>query len=353
MELVNPVDPAAYQPISDDLSDIDSLDSSQSGVIGSDGAGWVRKTYAALKTSLGLGTAADANVGDFDAAGAAATVDAALTAHDADTTNVHGIADASALALSADVIPKSLVDAAGDLIVGSADNTVARLAKGADGTFLGVFSGALAYAAPSSSSLIGGTVLNKNTGTFDLNYALPGWRFPANVATWAASSDAPVVSEIYFIPIYISGAGTFDNACIGVTTAAASSTARIGLYAAHATSFAPDSLLYDWGTVDCSTTGDKLISIAVTLDPGLYWLAWCASSTSLRFAAAHANGISPLTTIHYGGSAAGSGTQTNYRNKVSAGTPAASGLPASAGTTKHDYTGNGRMAAFMRYNRAA
>lgn len=44
---------------------------------------------------------------------------------------------------------ESLVDAAGDLIVGTADNTVGRLAKGTDGTFLGVVSGSLAYAAPS------------------------------------------------------------------------------------------------------------------------------------------------------------------------------------------------------------
>lgn len=37
------------------LTDIANLNSAASGVIASDGAGWVRKTYEALKTSLGLG----------------------------------------------------------------------------------------------------------------------------------------------------------------------------------------------------------------------------------------------------------------------------------------------------------
>lgn len=45
---------------------------------------------AAQRTTLGLGTAAVAATGDFEAAGAVAT-------HEADTTSVHGIADTSAL----------------------------------------------------------------------------------------------------------------------------------------------------------------------------------------------------------------------------------------------------------------
>lgn len=52
-----------------------------------------------------------------------------------------GVADSrevaeSALALATDAIPKSLVDAKGDLIVATADNTVARKAVGANNTVL-------------------------------------------------------------------------------------------------------------------------------------------------------------------------------------------------------------------------
>jgi hypothetical protein len=57
-------------------------------------------------------------------------------------------------------ILKSLVDAAGDLIVGSADNTVVRLAKGGSGTALTVDStGALAWGGPATLTA------NAQTGT--------------------------------------------------------------------------------------------------------------------------------------------------------------------------------------------
>jgi hypothetical protein len=54
------------------------------------------------------------------------------------------------------VVPKSIVDAAGDLIIGSADNTVARLAKGADGEVLTTKAGALDWEPIAAS---GGLVL--------------------------------------------------------------------------------------------------------------------------------------------------------------------------------------------------
>lgn len=46
-----------------------------------------------------------------------------------------------------DDIPKSLIDAAGDIIYGSADNTPARLGKGDDGQYLKLVSGLPAWAA--------------------------------------------------------------------------------------------------------------------------------------------------------------------------------------------------------------
>lgn len=47
-------DLAAKQPIDSDLTAIAALDSTTSGAIASDGTGWVKKTYAQLKTALGL-----------------------------------------------------------------------------------------------------------------------------------------------------------------------------------------------------------------------------------------------------------------------------------------------------------
>jgi hypothetical protein len=53
-----------------------------------------------------------------------------LDVHASDTTNVHGIAD------TADLLLRTIVDAKGDLFVATADNTVVRLAVGANGQIL-------------------------------------------------------------------------------------------------------------------------------------------------------------------------------------------------------------------------
>lgn len=53
------------QPLDSDLTAIAALDSSLSGVIASDGSGWVRKTYSALKTALSL-VKGDVGLGNVD-----------------------------------------------------------------------------------------------------------------------------------------------------------------------------------------------------------------------------------------------------------------------------------------------
>lgn len=53
------------QPADPDLSTIAGLDSGSAGVIVSDGAGWIRKTYAQLKTALAL-VKADVGLGNVD-----------------------------------------------------------------------------------------------------------------------------------------------------------------------------------------------------------------------------------------------------------------------------------------------
>ena len=62
-----------------------------------------------------------------------------------------------------------------------------------------------------------------------------------------------------------------------VTTAAASSTLRFGIYEAGSSGL-PTTLLQDFGTVSSATTGTKTISIAYQMDPGVYYLAYTPSS---------------------------------------------------------------------------
>lgn len=58
-------DLAGKQPIDPDLTTIGNLDSSTAGAIASDGAGWVKKTYAQFKTALAL-VKADVGLGSVD-----------------------------------------------------------------------------------------------------------------------------------------------------------------------------------------------------------------------------------------------------------------------------------------------
>jgi hypothetical protein len=68
---------AASQPLDPDLTAIAGLDASTAGVIASDGAGWIKKTYAQFKTALGL-TSSDVGLGSV-------TNDAQIKASQLDT----------------------------------------------------------------------------------------------------------------------------------------------------------------------------------------------------------------------------------------------------------------------------
>lgn len=79
----------------------------------------------------------------------------------ADVTLQANIAAGDALA-----VPKAVVDAAGDLIVGSGPDAVTRLAKGADGTWLSVAGGALVWAAaPAAAASVATSVAGLGAGS--------------------------------------------------------------------------------------------------------------------------------------------------------------------------------------------
>jgi hypothetical protein len=55
--------PDGFQPLDSDLTAISAIDSSTAGALVSDGSGWIRKSYAQLKTALGL-VKADVGLGN-------------------------------------------------------------------------------------------------------------------------------------------------------------------------------------------------------------------------------------------------------------------------------------------------
>jgi hypothetical protein len=86
-------DIAARQPLDADLTAIAALDSATAGALVTDGSGWIRKTYAQLKTALGL-VKADVGLGNVD--------------NTADTAKPVSTAQQTALNLKADLASPAL-----------------------------------------------------------------------------------------------------------------------------------------------------------------------------------------------------------------------------------------------------
>jgi hypothetical protein len=85
----NPTVPdlANKQPLDLDLTTIAAIDSSNSGVLASDGGGWIMKTYNALKTALGL-TKSDVGLSNV------VNLDTSTTANITDSANKRFVTDA-------------------------------------------------------------------------------------------------------------------------------------------------------------------------------------------------------------------------------------------------------------------
>jgi hypothetical protein len=83
---------------------------------------------------------------------------------------------------------------------------------------------------------------------------------------------AHTLNDLVATPIWLPGGITVDRLGVEVTTAVATAVYRLGIY--RDAGGIPGALLVDGGTVDCSTTGNKTVTISQAInDPGLYWLA--------------------------------------------------------------------------------
>ena len=146
--------------------------------------------------------------------------------------------------------------------------------------------------------LLGGTtdqVLAKNSNTdMDFKWVGSATNLPmpdsgyyiSNVSTtWgdglAAMAGGLTNDQMYLVPIFISEDMTIDRIAIEVTTAAASSTVRLGLYSS--TDSVPSTLIADFGTVSSATTGVKELTVSQAVSKGLIWAAYvCSNSSSVR-----------------------------------------------------------------------
>jgi len=188
---------------------------------------------------------------------------------DIDTT-VKAVSDAS--------IAKAIVDAKGDLIAGTAADTVARVAVGTDGQVLVASSSSaagLAWATPAGSApvqlspAVSGLYLRVSTsfdsaGNSDLSGATAG------------NTD-----ETHYTPIYLPNC-TLDRIAVRSGTYSSTGNVRLGLYNNGADN-RPSSLLLDAGTVavDAATTNFE-VTISQVVTAGWYWIAVNGQSGSYQ-----------------------------------------------------------------------
>ncbi len=260
---------------------------------------WENRTPANARTALGLKTAATANTGDFDAAGsAAAAQSAAIAAAATDATT-------KANAAAAASVPIALLDAKGDLITASADNTPFRLQAGTNGAVLRADSGAtggLSY---------GFTGIHVPHVPPSGNYVIP------TVVSLALATIGGAAGRIDFYPFVPAKTFTIDRLALEVTTLIAASQLKIGIYSDLAG--IPNALLLGTGNIDGASNGVKFEAATFTFVAGTpYWLAVHFSSTTT------VRGIAVGGLIQLAHPAAGGATLSTVRRAT---VTYASGLP--------------------------
>lgn len=152
-----------------------------------------------------------------------------------------------------------IVDAKGDLIGGTAADTVARVAVGANGTVLTADSGA---SAGFGWAAAGGFPRKYKTGLY----------YQTNQDPAGDSTTTPTLNQAMYWAFPVGEALTIDRITCGVSTAGtATSVVRLGIYSD--TDGAPDALLLDAGTVAGDSTGYKEITVSQALSVAtLYWI---------------------------------------------------------------------------------
>jgi hypothetical protein len=155
--------------------------------------------------------------------------------------------------------------ATGDLMYASSSTQLTRLAIGSTGQALAVASSLPTWSTPTRDRI------PFKSGT---RWLTPGWdpgAYSGNVAVAA--------NRLYYTPIWVGEALSVIRIGLEVGTGASSSLIRLGIYNWDLDDDNPGALVVDGGTVDSSSSGDKEVTISVTLGPDKgYFLAVVSDS---------------------------------------------------------------------------
>ena len=137
-------------------------------------------------------------------------------------------------------------------------------------------SGALKYRGTSGTA---STIVNADS-TLNGGGGIAGWSGFSKLATGYYYQHAigptgtvtATLGELRYTAFYVPNDVTVIRIGARVGTSAGGALFRMGIYSANSDDF-PGSLVIDAGTIDCSSTGSKAITISQSLSAGLYWLA--------------------------------------------------------------------------------
>lgn len=193
------------------------------------------------------------------------TMGTALVAGANVTITVNDGADTITVAVP-NAVPSTLVDAKGDLLVATADNTLARVPVGTAGQVLTADAAQAAgvkWATPSGGGGGGGAwppVLN--TGEVWTSFHA------------SQGSCSLTLGRLALLSIIIDRACTLNALAVSVSTAGSGAVGYVGIYASNSSYANPHGAPLASGSFDASSTGAKQVTgLSAALAPGMYWVA--------------------------------------------------------------------------------
>lgn len=208
----------------------------------------------------------DNHIADSSGAHAASAISVLDTAANFTGTDVEAVLAELQDNIDAGGIPVSTIDAAGDLLIGTADDTVGRLALGTAGQVLTVNAGATApeWAAPAGGG--GGAAIPE-----------PWFILPASGLNLAQKNSVGMSNLGLIVPCMVLTEVEMTGVRLWIGTQ--SGNISVAVYDEDYDRLATS------GSVACPATGWRTVSFsaAATLPAGRYWLGLSASTTGSEF----------------------------------------------------------------------
>lgn len=164
------------------------------------------------------------------------------------------------------------------------------------------------------STLLGSgdlTISGGGGSSLNLYPKVPSGRWLHGMSAGYVTNQAPSSG---YVPILVARDMTIDAGGTNINTSSASSTVKMALYSDDGTGY-PGAKVADFGTIDSSTTGQKIQTLGTNVDltAGLHWILTIPSDNVMRLPVTahtawgepqslwHGSAIGANTTVYHGG----------------------------------------------------